>query len=204
MRIGVMLRAFDEQGGVGVYARNIIPELLKIDPDNRYILFYANPENVGRFSRFGNVVEQVVWAPNKAIWDQICIPFACRRNKVDVVFHPKFTAPLLAPCKAVMTVHGADWFIPEQARFYSRFDVMYIRTVMPLYFKKCSVVISVSQLTTDNFNQVLNLPEGKVKTVYFGPARHFKRVTDPTMRHVVKERYKIPDKFIPFAPAALA
>ena len=196
MRIGIMLRALDEKGGVGVYTRNIVQELLNVDRRNQYILFYANPSNIGRFSQFINVVERVVKAPNKAFWDQISIPLACWRNKVNVLFHPKFTAPLMAPCKTVMTVHGADWFIPEQAQFYNRLDVMYIRTVMPFYFKKCAAVISVSQLTTDNFYSVLKLPPGKVRTVYFGPARHFMRVTDKTTLKKVKDRYNLPEKYI--------
>jgi len=196
MRIGLMLRAIDEKGGVGVYTRNIVQELLNIDENNQYILFYARPDHVGRFSHFANVEERVVQAAGKAVWDQISIPLACRRSKVDVVFHPKFTAPLLAPCRAVMTVHGADWFIPEHAHFYKRFDRMYIRAVMPLYFKKCSAVISVSRLTTADFNRALNLPADKVKTVYFGPARNFKRVTDANELRRARGSYNLPDRFI--------
>jgi glycosyltransferase involved in cell wall biosynthesis len=196
MRIGMMLRAFDEKGGVGVYTRNLVRELLDIDGTNDYVLFYRNVANMGRFAHYENVTERLVWAPNKAFWDQIAIPYACWRERVDLVFHPKFTAPLLAPCKAVMVVHGADWFIPEQSQFYSRLDVHYIRTVMPLYFKKCAVVISVSQLTTDNFNHVLRLSLGKVKTVYLGPGRHFKRVEDETILQNVRARYNLPERFI--------
>jgi hypothetical protein len=69
----------------------------------------------------------VVRGRNKPAWDQVAIPAWCRKEGLDVLFHPKFTVPLLAPCPTVMTVHGADWFIPEQARFYGRIDVAYIR-----------------------------------------------------------------------------
>jgi glycosyltransferase involved in cell wall biosynthesis len=124
------------------------------------------------------------------------MPYACWREQIDLIFHPKFTVPLLAPCQAVMVVHGADWFIPEQAQFYHWLDVQYIRTVMPLYFKKCAVVLSVSQLTTDNYYQVLNLPPGKVKTVYFGPARHFRQVTDQSALAAVEASYELPARFI--------
>jgi glycosyltransferase involved in cell wall biosynthesis len=95
-----------------------------------------------------------------------------------------------------MVVHGADWFIPEQARFYPWLDVRYIRLVMPWYFRKCSAVISVSQLTTDNFNEVLHLEPGKVRTVYFAPARHFRRVTDPTVLDRVRATYALPERYI--------
>ena len=196
MRIGMMLRSLDERGGIGVYTKNLLQELLSIDDQNQYILFYRNPANLGRFAQHSNVTEVVVKAPNKALWDQVAIPLSCWRQKVDVVFHTKFTAPLLAPCRAVMVVHGADWFIPEQARFYHPLDVGYTRLFMPLYFKKCDVVISVSQLTTDNFYSALNLPPDKIRTVYFGPGRHFKRVTDKTRLYEVTDRYHLPTEFI--------
>lgn len=191
-----MLRTFDEKGGIGVYSRNLVHELLSIDQTNQYVLFYRRPEHLGSYAHRVNVVERWVCGTNKAIWDQIAIPYACWREGVDVVLHPKFTVPFLAPCKTVMVVHGADWFIPKQARFYNRFDVWYIRTVMPLYFRRASVVLSVSQGTTDAFNRVLALPAGKIETVYFGPARHFEPVRDEDRLIRVRERYGLPETFV--------
>ena len=196
MRIGVMLRAWGEKGGVGVYTRNIVPELLDLDQDNQYVLFFRESSHLGSFANHPPVTERLVRAPNKALWDQVAVPWACFRDKVDVVFHPKFTVPLLAPCRAVMVVHGTDWFMPEQAQFYRRLDVRYIKTMMPLYFRKASAVISVSQLTTDNFNRVLDLPPGKVQTVYFAPARHFGCVTNEAVLETVRARYGLPERFV--------
>lgn len=196
MRIGLMLRSYDENGGIGVYTRNLVQELLSVDQRNEYVLFYRNRAHLGQFAHHANVEERYVAARSRLLWDQAGIAFGCWREGVDVVLNPKFTAPLLAPCKAVVVVHGADWFIPEQARFYSRFNVIYNRVALPLYFRKCAAVISVSQLTTDNFNRVLGLPPGKVRTVYFGPARHFKRITDETRLREVRSRYNLPDRYI--------
>lgn len=196
MRIGIMLRAFDEKGGISIYAQNIVKELLEMDEQNHYVLFYLNEDHLGRFAHHSHVTEKVIPGGNKVYWDQLAIPIACWREKIDILFHPKFTAPLLAPCPVVMVVHGADWFMPDQAQYYPRHDVMLTRLSMPLYFKKCRTVISVSQLTTDNFYDVLDLPPGKVQTVYFGPARHFQRVTDKQKLQAVKARYNLPDRFI--------
>ncbi len=196
MRIGIMLRSIDEKGGVGVYTRNIVRELLQLDHTNEYILFYARPSTIGLFSQYKNVVEHWIKGSNKAYWDQVAIPRACRAEKIDVLFHPKFTVPLLTPCRTVMVVHGADWLIPEQAQFYTWWDVQYMRMMLPLYFRKSTAVISVSQETTENFNRILKLPEGKVQTIYFAPARHFRRVTDSEELGNVKSRYRLPDRFI--------
>ncbi len=191
-----MLRAFGEKGGVGVYTRNLVSELLALDQANEYVLYYQEASDAGRFADRPNVLEKILPIQNKALWDQIAIPWACRRDRIDLVVHPKFTAPLLARCPAVMVVHGADWFMPDQAHYYHWLDVRYMRAVMPFYFKKCALVISVSRLTTENFNRVLNLPPDKVKTIYFGPARHFQRVTDPRRLAVVRSHYELPPHFI--------
>ncbi len=196
MRIGIMLRSLDEKGGIGVYSRYVTEELLRIDPRNEYVLFYRSASNLGRFSHRDNVTERVVKAPNKALWDQVAIPFACRQEELDMVFHPKFTVPLLAPCKAVMVLHGADWFIPDQAQYYSRLNVIYSRLMLPLYCRKATALISVSKLTTDNFYNVLQLPPGKIQTVYFGPGKHFKRIEDREVLERIKKRYNLPDQFI--------
>jgi glycosyltransferase involved in cell wall biosynthesis len=191
-----MLRALDEKGGVGVYAENIVRELLEQGPDHRYFLYYRTSTHLGRYQHLAHVTERVVRAPNKALWDQVAIPMACSRDRVDVLFHPKFTVPLMAPCKTVMVVHGADWFMPDQAVFYHPLDVRYIRTFMPLYFRAAALVLSVSELTTRNFESVLDIPEGKLRTVYFGPAKHFGRVNAPEALRAVRERYGLPERFI--------
>jgi glycosyltransferase involved in cell wall biosynthesis len=191
-----MARSLDEKGGVGVYSRNIITELLRIDRNNEYLLLYRNPSHIGLFAGSGNVHERLVGGSNKVYWDQIAVPMICRKEKVDLIFHPKFTAPLLAPCKAVMVVHGADWLIPEQARYYSFWDVRVMKLMLPLYFKKSAAVISVSQETTANFNRLLKPPPGKIITVYFAPARHFQRVTEREVLESTRERYGLPDRFI--------
>jgi glycosyltransferase involved in cell wall biosynthesis len=196
MRIGMMLRTLDEKGGIAVYSQNLIHELLRIDLRNEYVLFYRTDKHLGTYSHLPNVTERVIKRSSKILWDQVDIPRACIQEKVDLLFHPKFTVPFFAPCKTMMVVHGADWFFPDQAQYYPWWDVIYIRTVMPLYFNKAARVLSVSQLTTDNFYQALRLPPGKVQTVYFGPARHFHPVNDPQQLAAVKERYELPDQFI--------
>jgi glycosyltransferase involved in cell wall biosynthesis len=196
MRIAVMLRTLDERGGIGVYTRNLVDTMLSIDSTNEYLLLYRNPENVGRYADRPNVRERVVHGWHKAVWDQISVPLALRRERPDVVLHPKFTVPLLSSVPSLMVLHGADWWLPEAAHFYTRLDRLYMHVFMPLYLRRAAAVLSVSQLTTDHFNRIFGLPPGKVRTTLFAPARHFRRVEDAATLHRVKERYRLPDRFV--------
>ena len=196
LRIAIMLRALDEKGGIGVYTRNITEELLDLDRSNQYVLLYATEENLGRYSDRSNVIERFLPASNKLAWDQVAVPRTLRRERADVVFHPKFTVPVTTAVPSVMVLHGADWFFPEQAQYYNRLNVLYMRRVLPLFCRSASAIISVSELTTEDIRRAVRLPEGKVHTIYFAPARRFRRVHDPKELDRVKRRYDLPERFI--------
>jgi glycosyltransferase involved in cell wall biosynthesis len=44
--------------------------------------------------------------------------------------------------------------------------------------------------------RIFRLPAGKVRTVYFGPARHFRHITDETALAAVRQKYGLPERFI--------
>lgn len=189
-----MLRALDEKGGVGVYTRYITEELLGIDQRNEYFLFYKNAANLGRYAHYPNVTEKVLRCGNKLWWDQVLVPVACVRHGVDVLFHPKFTVPLLAPCKTVMVLHGAGWFMKGCSGFWS--DLKYVRAAMPLYCRKAAAILAVSQITTDTFNEKLHVKPGKIQTVYFGPGKQFRKISDEQELQRVRQKYNLPERFI--------
>ncbi len=196
MRIAIMMRSADEAGGIGVYARNIVEELLKLDHVNEYVLFYKSEKHLGHYSRFANCREVLLPSKNKAIWDQIAIPKAARRENIDLIFNPKFTVPLFTRCKTVMVVHGADWFVPPYDEVYTTLDNFYIKRVMPLYFRKADFISSVSDYSTDGFVKAFPWCEKKIKTIYFGPNKLFKPVSDAQTLGLVRSKYNLPETFI--------
>jgi len=191
-----MLRALDERGGIGVYTRGILRELLALDAEHTYVLYYRDPSNLGRHADRPNVVERVVPGHTNGLWDQVAIPRACRRDRVDVVFHPKFTVPVLAPCPTVMVLHGADWLIPEQARHYPKRNVLAMRILLPLWCRSADAILSVSELTTRNILAAVDLPAEKVTTTWFAPAPHFRRIDDADRLAEVRRRYELPERFV--------
>jgi glycosyltransferase involved in cell wall biosynthesis len=191
-----MMRSADEVGGISVYARNIVKELLELDHENQYILFYKTEKHLGLYRSYANCREMLLPAKNKALWDQIIIPLTIRREKIDLIFNPKFTVPLFTKAKKVMVVHGADWFIPPYDEVYTAIDNFYIKQVMPLYFKKADFISSVSNYSTDGFVKVFPWCMEKIRTIYFGPNKIFRPVKDKETLAAVRNKYQLPESFL--------
>lgn len=193
MRIGVMLRAIEEKQGIGIYSKNLLDHLLRLDTENEYILFYRNSSLLGRYAEHRNVREILLPAPSKLIWDQIRVPIEAARQKVDIIFHTKFSVPFFTRYKTVMTLHGAGWFVHPE--LFKRYSVWYNRCVMPMYCWKASAIVSNSELTTRDFVRILGVDETKIRTVYLAADDRFRRIGDRTELNAAKTKYRLPDRF---------
>jgi glycosyltransferase involved in cell wall biosynthesis len=196
VRIGIMLRCMDEQGGIGIYSRYITEELLKLDTRNSYVLFFRGTTHTQRYAGYPNATLCVIPQANNAIWDQISVPCKAKQEKVDLIFNPKFTLPLMGKQMAVMVVHGADWFLPEYKDLYHPLDRLYMRVLMPLYILRSTGIISASDYSTQSFLKYLPSTRTKIKTIHYAPNGIFKPITDPTTLDRVRKKYDLPDPFI--------
>ena len=194
MKIGVMLRSIDEKQGIGIYNQNLMDHLLPLDRRNRYVLFYRNPDFLGRYAHYEHVQEKLITAPTKSIWDQVKIPIEARRERLDILFHTKFTVPFLTSCKTVMMVHGAAW--ATNPELFKRIDNLYVRLVMPWYCRKADAILSNSELTTQDHIRVLRLNPRKIHTTRLAADDRFKVITDTSVLAQAKAKYCLPDRFI--------
>ncbi len=194
MRIGIMLRAYDRPGGIGIYSRNIVKHLLHIDKDNHYILIYNNKNHLGTYADRKNVDEVFVPRTNPLIWDQWLVPRITKKWGVDLIFHTKFTVPIIPKVKKVMALHGASWFVHPE--LYGKLDVLYVRTVMPIYCRQADFLISNSELTTKDHIKILNVPKEKIETVVLAAGDEFQPVRDTQVLEKIREKYELPDRFI--------
>lgn len=196
MKIGVMLRSIDEKQGIGVYTQNIMDHLLRLDTENEYVLFYRSQQFLGRYADYDHVREKLVTAPNKLIWDQVKIPLEARRERLDLIFHTKFTVPLFTGSKTVMVLHGSEWFVYPKA--YKFLDRTYVRAMMHRYCDKATSIISNSEMTKGDFVNLLGVSPDKIKTTLFGYDSRFGPIDDSALLERVRDRYHLPNEFILF------
>lgn len=194
MKIAVMLRGIGERQGTGIYTQNVVDRLLAMDTANEYVCLYNSQQDLGRYAHLDHVTERVLSVRHKALWDQVAVPMAARREDVDVIFHPKFTVPFFTGRKTVMTIHGASWFVHPE--LYGRATVAYIRLFMPFYCRRANLILSNSELTTNDFVRILKVPREKIVTIPLGVTEQFKVIEDRNRLDEVRQRYNLPEKFI--------
>ena len=194
MRIAVMLRAYDRAGGIGIYSRNIVKHLLKIDQQNHYVLIFNNQEHVDTYQALANVDAVYVPPANPIIWDQLLVPRILQKWKADLVFNTKFSVPLRTSIKKIMVLHGASWFVHPE--LYSKPDILYVKLSMPIYCKSADFLISNSTLTTNDFIRLLNVSEKKIETIPLASGEEFKPIQETRLLDAIRARYHLPDNFI--------
>src|SRR4051794_6474415 len=109
MRVALMLRNVEEQGGAGEYARRISRALPEVDRRNDYLLLFPSPDTARRFTPAGARAVVVEAPGGKLLWDQVAVPRVLAREQVDVVLGSKHSIPLLTRARKVFVLHGADW-----------------------------------------------------------------------------------------------
>ena len=80
-------------------------------------------------------------------WDQVAVPSAVRRHRIDVLYNPKYSIPLRAGCPAVWVCHGLDWYVmPWASRWVDRLSH---RVLVPRYAARAAAIVAVSEITRD-------------------------------------------------------
>jgi glycosyltransferase involved in cell wall biosynthesis len=194
LRIGLMLRAVDDVDGQGIYIRKLCDALFEVDQHNEYVALYSHAGQAGRYQGLPNVREVVLPARRKLLWDQVLVPSAARREGLDVLFHHKFSIPLLSPCPAVVQQRGTEyWSHPEFfVGWPGRMDLLYNRLMIPLYCRRAARVLTNSDTLADELVRHAGVARSALSTIYAAADESFRPVTDSVTLARVRERYALP------------
>lgn len=200
MRIGVMLRHYDQHGGgVKVYTQRLLRALFDLGSDHEFVLLYRNPSLVGTYRDERGVEEVAIPARSILSWDQIAVPQAVRRHHIDLLYNPKYSIPLTAPCPSVWVCHGLDWYVMPWAS--KRIDRLSHQFLVPRYASRADAIIAVSEITKQHVRQYLRVPEDRVVTVYSGVDDVFRSRPDEARLRDIRARYSLPEHFVLYAGA---
>lgn len=158
-------------GGTEIYLRELLKALAAGDQTNQYYVF-TNMETgadlVPQQSNF-HYRPQAIHAefrPGRILWEQIVLPMETSRFKLDVMFNPGFTAPLISFCRLVTTFH--DLQHKRHAEYFRRLDLPFWRLMLWAAAHRSQKIIAVSEATRTDLLHYYRIPEASVSVIHHG------------------------------------
>lgn len=178
-----------------VYTQELIPRLLSQGTSNQYLLIYRNPDLIGTYAGYPNASEIALAMPTRLLWDQVGIAWLAKTHQLDLVFNPKFTAPILTGTKTVFVRHGSErYVIPDTLPRFSRWSS---NLLIRQYCRFADAVICVSEVVRKDLIAFAGLPPAKTTVIHNGfDDQRFRVIVDTERLEQVKRKYSLPERFI--------
>jgi glycosyltransferase involved in cell wall biosynthesis len=189
--------------GFGQHCIRLIQNLAKIDKENHYYLFihdkdsYIPPDLPSNFEV--KLLEEKYRFLGKGFskfyWEQMVVPEAAEKFKVDLLHNPYDTAPFFAqPFATISTIHDIiPWKLPDYHRKLNTRLRLYVnrkslRNVDKIIALTISAKLDVAALLDIDADNVLVIPNAKAD--HFVPEVNFEKM------QIVRERFNIDSEYI--------
>jgi glycosyltransferase involved in cell wall biosynthesis len=209
MRIGIDARTIlnPEKGeaiGVGHYTYQLIKNLLELDKQNEYVLFFdfhVREKDVKKFSKPNVKIKFYPCSDYKKYlpgdYSEILGTAILNKEKLDVlhVTSPHSRIPMGYRGKSIVTFH--DLSIYRIPQCYPKVSSTKERAVYSLMSGKADKIIAVSQSTKKDVEEIFKIPSEKIKVIYSGLDKRFLEESKIDGQKVL-EKYGITKKYILF------
>lgn len=193
--IGVMARVLDQlPDGLGLYCSNLLRHMIMLDRRSRYVIWLRSAAHRDLFREFPNAETHVLAARGKLLWDQAAVPAAARRFGVDLIFNPKFSIPLATRRPCAFVLQDSDWYV--NPRSYPWYDNLYIRLALPLFCRKASRLLVISQFTLDSLVRHGVLRSKKAAVIHAAVGANFVPIRNEAALRAFRLQHHLPDSYI--------
>ena len=158
-------------GGTEVYLRELLDALSRIDSTNEYYVFTNEETDSLLVPKQANFQwrPQAIRArnrPARILWEQTILPLEASRYKLNVLFNPGFTAPIIAPCPCVTVFHDLQHL--RHPEYFRRFDLPAWRLLLWAAAHRADHLIAVSQSTRADLEHFYGIASAKISVVPHG------------------------------------
>jgi glycosyltransferase involved in cell wall biosynthesis len=193
--------AVHARAGLGRYSEELARALLTAVP-HRFGLFY----NQGEDGRFPPGLQAFSQTPRRSVqmgykpWRLAILLAHWSRIGFDRLLPDArllhSTEHLLLPLRGVptvLTVHDLIYkLFPE---YHKKLNYWYLNWAMPLYCRRATAIIAVSQATKRDIVQFYGVDPAKIHVVYEAAASHFKP-PPPARIDLVRQTYDLPEQYL--------
>ncbi|ATD55959.1 glycosyltransferase family 4 protein [Clostridium chauvoei] len=181
--------------GIGTYTENVVTELLNIDKDNDYTLFWTGED----YNNYKNNNSKIVFSSRKhgRFYENFYFPNYIKDNEIDLHHIPQNGIGLTDDYKTncVVTIHDLiPYLMPETVGkgYLERF----LRD-MPKIINQTKGIITVSEYSKRDILRFFNgFPEDKIFVTPLAANSSFKPLDKQYCKNYVKENFKINNPYI--------
>ncbi|HXR10489.1 MAG TPA: glycosyltransferase family 1 protein, partial [Candidatus Acidoferrales bacterium] len=183
--------------GIGTYIRNLIRALARLDRENRYTLI-ARPQDLEELAGLGDNFRTAAYArADTELIHNFVFPRLLKTFHADLYHIPLNSIAWWMPRPYVVTIHDmSSLLFPERRDFRATLqEERYRRGAL-----RAKRIITVSNSTRRDLENVLRIPPGRTRTIYSAPDPAFtSNFHDPAQDRQTLERYSIHYPFILYA-----
>ncbi|MFA8437010.1 MAG: glycosyltransferase family 4 protein, partial [Marinifilaceae bacterium] len=123
--------------------------------------------------------------------------------KCELLHCTSNTAPFFCPIPLVVTLHDIIYLenkglLGTGGSLYQKFGNLYRRWNVPGAVKNAEAIITVSNFEKSNIDQKMPQIKDKTIAIYNGVGEHFSPIRESKTLSQVREKYKLPEKYIFF------
>lgn len=204
MKIGIEVQRLfrKKKHGMEIVALELLKQFqeIKFEPEFEFILFVRNDKDSVCIETKDNFRIVKLSANNYIDWEQVRLPLAVKKEKIDLLHCTCNTAPLRLNIPYIVTLHDIIYLenISFKGTFYQNFGNLYRRWIVPNIIKRSKGIITVSEFERNNIIESLGIESNKIKVIYNGVHKKFKIIEDEKKLLYYKNKNKLPDRFILF------
>jgi len=202
MKIGIESQRIFRNGkhGMDVVALELIRQIQVLDKKNEYLLFAKNGEDRGCINETENFKTVILNGFTYAGWEQISLPAAMKKYKIDLLHCTANTAPYSSSVPMIVTVHDVIYL--EETNFegspYQNFGNIYRKWVVPHAIKTAKKIITVSEFEKTVITDVCKIDPEKISVIYNGVSERFNQLYPEEDIKMFRLQWKLPASFILF------
>ena len=190
MRIGIdYTAAINQSAGIGRFVRNLFCEVIRLDPENQYVMVHAvpNPGRVAKVPDAPNVVGKELRFRERtmtALWHrlQLPVPIDLLTGSLDLFHAPDFILPPLHRGVSILTVHDLAFLIhPECA---DERLLMFLERAVPRSCERADYIVTDSENTKNDVICLLDADPHRVFVVPGGVDQVFQPANPGTIAEV--------------------
>jgi glycosyltransferase involved in cell wall biosynthesis len=184
--------------GIGTYIRNLVRQLARLDTETEYVLLcqerdYAIAAALG--PNFRAVIDN---SPAYSLREQISIPIALRRERVDIFHAPHYVLPVLTNCRSVVTIHDCihlmfPQYLPSRAAYG------YARASIWSAARKSNRILTVSESSKRDILRFFDVRPEKIVVIYNAIDDRFREQPPEEEVTRVRERFQLHGDFVMYA-----